>query len=70
MIYIHAAGCQACLVCDRGMIRKQQGEKVKESGVEKLNLPMFIPERLLHKEKDHEEDFVPEPRQPLSLFLL
>ena len=32
----------------------------KETGVENVYMPMFIPESLLQKEKDHVEGFAPE----------
>ena len=35
-------------------------EKFKETGVQNAYFPMFIPERLLKKEKDHVEGFAPE----------
>ena len=34
--------------------------KFKETGHENVNMPMFIPESLLQKEKDHVEGFAPE----------
>ena len=42
------------------LIQKQLDEKFKETGVENVYLPMFIPESLLQKEKDHVEGFAPE----------
>jgi len=41
-------------------IQKQLDNMFKESGVENVYLPMFIPESLLQKEKDHVEGFAPE----------
>lgn len=41
-------------------IQKQLDSMFKESGVENVYLPMFIPESLLQKEKDHVEGFAPE----------
>ena len=41
-------------------IQKQLDEKFKETGVENVYMPMFIPESLLQKEKDHVEGFAPE----------
>ncbi len=41
-------------------IQSQLDKMFKESGVEKVYLPMFIPESLLQKEKDHVEGFAPE----------
>lgn len=42
------------------LIQKQMDEKFKETGVENVYLPMFIPESLLEKEKDHVKGFAPE----------
>ncbi|MBP9995842.1 MAG: proline--tRNA ligase [Lachnospiraceae bacterium] len=42
------------------LIQKQMDERFKETGVENVYLPMFIPESLLNKEKDHVEGFAPE----------
>ena len=41
-------------------IQKSLDAKFKETGVENLYMPMFIPESLLEKEKDHVEGFAPE----------
>ncbi len=41
-------------------IQKSLDAKFKETGVENLYMPMFIPESLLQKEKDHVEGFAPE----------
>jgi len=41
-------------------IQKQLDARFKETGVENVYLPMFIPESLLQKEKDHVEGFAPE----------
>ncbi len=41
-------------------IQKQLDAKFKETGVENVYMPMFIPESLLQKEKDHVEGFAPE----------
>ena len=41
-------------------IQKQLDSMFKETGVENGYLPMFIPESLLQKEKDHVEGFAPE----------
>ena len=41
-------------------IRSLLDAKFKEVGVENVYLPMFIPESLLQKEKDHVEGFAPE----------
>ncbi|MCR4787083.1 MAG: proline--tRNA ligase [Lachnospiraceae bacterium] len=42
------------------LIQKQMDDRFKETGVENVYLPMFIPESLLEKEKDHVEGFAPE----------
>lgn len=42
------------------LIQKQLDERFKETGVENVYMPMFIPESLLEKEKDHVEGFAPE----------
>ncbi|MCM1057625.1 MAG: proline--tRNA ligase [Firmicutes bacterium] len=42
------------------LIQKQMDAMFKEAGVENVYLPMFIPESLLEKEKDHVEGFAPE----------
>ena len=42
------------------LIQKQIDERFKETGVENVYMPMFIPESLLEKEKDHVEGFAPE----------
>ena len=41
-------------------IQKEMDRRFKETGVENVYLPMFIPESLLEKEKDHVEGFAPE----------
>ena len=41
-------------------IQKILDTKFKETGVENVYMPMFIPESLLNKEKDHVEGFAPE----------
>ncbi len=41
-------------------IQKKLDEMFKEAGVQNVYLPMFIPESLLQKEKDHVEGFAPE----------
>ena len=41
-------------------IQKQLDARFKEVGVENVYMPMFIPESLLEKEKDHVEGFAPE----------
>ena len=42
------------------LIQRQLDERFKATGVENVYLPMFIPESLLEKEKDHVEGFAPE----------
>ena len=41
-------------------IQSDLDRRFKETGVENVYLPMFIPESLLQKEKDHVEGFAPE----------
>ncbi len=41
-------------------LRNELDRRFKETGVENVYLPMFIPESLLQKEKDHVEGFAPE----------
>ncbi|NLJ90168.1 MAG: proline--tRNA ligase [Clostridiales bacterium] len=41
-------------------IQKEMDSRFKETGVENVYMPMFIPESLLQKEKDHVEGFAPE----------
>ncbi len=41
-------------------IQKELDKRFKEVGVENVYMPMFIPEGLLQKEKDHVEGFAPE----------
>ena len=42
------------------LIQQQMDARFKETGVQNVYLPMFIPESLLIKEKDHVEGFAPE----------
>ena len=42
------------------LIQKQLDDEFKKTGVENVYMPMFIPESLLNKEKDHVEGFAPE----------
>ncbi|MCR4588392.1 MAG: proline--tRNA ligase [Lachnospiraceae bacterium] len=42
------------------LIQRQLDDRFKAAGVENVYLPMFIPESLLDKEKDHVEGFAPE----------
>lgn len=41
-------------------IQKQLDARFKETGVQNVYMPMFIPESLLQREKDHVEGFAPE----------
>ena len=41
-------------------IQKEMDSRFKATGVENVYMPMFIPESLLQKEKDHVEGFAPE----------
>lgn len=41
-------------------VQRDLDNRFKETGVENVYLPMFIPESLLQKEKDHVEGFAPE----------
>ena len=41
-------------------IQHELDRRFKETGVENVYMPMFIPERLLEREKDHVEGFAPE----------
>ncbi len=41
-------------------IQKELDARFKQTGVENVYMPMFIPESLLQKEKDHVEGFAPE----------
>ena len=41
-------------------IQKELDRRFKEIGVENVYMPLFIPESLLQKEKDHVEGFAPE----------
>jgi len=42
------------------IIQKELDTRFKSTGVENVYMPMFIPESLLNKEKDHVEGFAPE----------
>ena len=42
------------------LIQKELDARFKATGVENVYMPMFIPESLLNKEKDHVEGFAPE----------
>ena len=41
-------------------IQKELDARFKATGVENVYMPLFIPESLLQKEKDHVEGFAPE----------
>ena len=41
-------------------IQKELDRRFKETGVQNVYMPVFIPESLLQKEKDHVEGFAPE----------
>lgn len=41
-------------------IQKELDARFKETGVQNVYMPLFIPESLLEKEKDHVEGFAPE----------
>lgn len=41
-------------------IQNELDKRFKETGVQNVYMPMFIPESLLQKEKDHVEGFAPE----------
>ena len=41
-------------------VQKELDRRFKETGVENVAMPLFIPESLLQKEKDHVEGFAPE----------
>lgn len=42
------------------LLQKQLDDRFKATGVQNVYLPMFIPESLLEREKDHVEGFAPE----------
>ena len=50
-------------------IQKELDRRFKETGVENVYMPMFIPESLLQKEKDHVEGFAPEVAWVTHFFL-
>ena len=61
--YTNVKGCMAIKPAGYAiweLIQKQLDAKFKECGVENVYMPMFIPESLLQKEKDHVEGFAPE----------
>lgn len=61
--YTSVKGCMVIKPYGYAIWENIQGEldrRFKETGVENVYLPMFIPESLLQKEKDHVEGFAPE----------
>ncbi len=63
MRYSSVKGCMMILPAGYAIwenIQKNMDAMFKESGVENVYMPMFIPESLLNKEKDHVEGFSPE----------
>ncbi len=63
MRYSSVKGCMMILPAGYAIwenIQKQLDSMFKATGVENVYMPMFIPESLLNKEKDHVEGFAPE----------
>ncbi len=61
--YTSVKGCMAIKPAGYAIwenIQKEVDRRFKETGVENVYMPMFIPESLLQKEKDHVEGFAPE----------
>lgn len=61
--YSNVKGCMNLLPSGYAIwenIQKELDVRFKKAGVENVQLPMFIPESLLNKEKDHVEGFAPE----------
>ena len=61
--YTSVKGCMVIKPAGYAIWERIQAEldrRFKETGVENVYLPMFIPESLLQKEKDHVEGFAPE----------
>ena len=61
--YSSVKGCMVIKPAGYAIWEKIQAEvdrRFKETGVENVYMPMFIPESLLQKEKDHVEGFAPE----------
>ncbi|MBP3609890.1 MAG: proline--tRNA ligase, partial [Lachnospiraceae bacterium] len=61
--YTSVKGCMAIKPAGYAiweLIQSQLDAMFKETGVQNVYLPMFIPESLLQKEKDHVEGFAPE----------
>lgn len=63
---IEYSGVKGCMIiCPNGYaiwenIQNELNKRFKATGVENVYMPMFIPESLLQKEKDHVEGFAPE----------
>ena len=63
MRYSSIKGCMMILPAGYAIwenIQKNLDAMFKETGVENVYMPLFIPESLLNKEKDHVEGFAPE----------
>ena len=63
MVYSSVKGCMIFKPAGYALwenIQHELDRRFKEVGVENVYLPMFIPESLLEKEKDHVEGFAPE----------
>lgn len=61
--YTSVKGCMAIKPAGYAIwenIQRELDRRFKETGVENVYMPMFIPESLLEKEKDHVEGFAPE----------
>ncbi len=61
--YTSVKGCMAIKPAGYAiweLIQSQLDARFKEKGVQNVYMPMFIPESLLQKEKDHVEGFAPE----------
>jgi prolyl-tRNA synthetase len=61
--YTSVKGCMAIKPAGYAIwenMQKELDSRFKETGVENVYMPMFIPESLLQKEKDHVEGFAPE----------
>ncbi len=61
--YTSVKGCMAIKPAGYAIwenIQKELDSRFRKTGVENVYMPMFIPESLLQKEKDHVEGFAPE----------
>ncbi len=61
--YTSVKGCMAIKPAGYAIwenIQKEVDRRFRKTGVENVYMPMFIPESLLQKEKDHVEGFAPE----------